>query len=114
MEKNKDEKFKNLIPCKNLVDIIKYQSCAKEFGGCGCSVCDNCEDCIEYKLKKLGYCKVDEVRKEIAETILKELKDRSVWFIVGTAQFVQDHFWEQFDEMCNQFGVDKTLLEDKD
>lgn len=46
------------------------------------------------------------IRKETAKEILQDLKDRSVWFVVGTAQFVQDHFWEQFDEMCQNYGVE--------
>ena len=46
------------------------------------------------------------LRQETAKNILQDLKDRSVWFIVGTAQFVQDHFWEQFEEMCVACGVE--------
>lgn len=48
----------------------------------------------------------EKVRKETAKEVLQDLNDRSVWFIVGTAQFVQDHFWEQFDEMCQSYGVE--------
>lgn len=46
------------------------------------------------------------IRKETAKKLLQDLKDRSVWFILGTAQFAQDHFWEQFDEMCQNYGVE--------
>lgn len=48
----------------------------------------------------------DNIRHETAKEILQDLKDRSVWFITGTAQFVQDHFWEQFEEMCQSYGVE--------
>ncbi|MCM1437831.1 MAG: hypothetical protein NC131_01275 [Roseburia sp.] len=48
----------------------------------------------------------DDIRQLTAKEILQDLKDRSVWFVVGTAQFVQDHFWEQFEGMCQTYNVE--------
>lgn len=73
-EQYHDYKAHDLFKCENLVDFMRRYSCAHE-GRLGCSICDNCENCLEYKLKTMGYCKADEVRKETAKEILQELID---------------------------------------
>lgn len=47
----------------------------------------------------------EKISRQTAEKILQDLKDRSVWFM-GWGGCDRDHFWEQFNEMCQSYGVE--------
>lgn len=90
---------------KALEQHITTGRCVGSYRNCkGCPL-ENISVC-NYRVSDFFARYKDQIRKDTAKEILQDLKGRSVWFIAGTEQFVQDHFWEQFAEMCEKYGVE--------